>query len=103
MGAAFFAAMPLWIHRLVLVICAIVAVGVLAGLAVVLSRTRAEYALMQQREAQTRQRLAELELRLAEQETVLDRLRNDPGYVEQVIRRRLGYAKPEEFVFRFEE
>ncbi len=95
--------MPAWLHRIFLLFCAIVSVGVIAGLALVLMRTQAEFGRIQQIEAQTRQRLAEVELRLAEQETVLERMRNDPAYVEMVIRRRLGYAKPEEYVFRFED
>ena len=33
----------------------------------------------------------------------LKRLRTDHAYVEKVIRRKLGYAKPEEYIFRFEE
>jgi cell division protein FtsB len=77
--------MPAWLHRFVLAVCAIASIGVIVGLAVVLNQTRAEYA------------------RLAEQELVLERLRTDPAYVEMVIRRRLGYAKPDEFVFRFDE
>lgn len=95
--------MPAWLHRIFLVLCAIVSIGVIAGLAVVLVRTQAEYRRMTGIEAQTRQRLAEIELRLAEQEVILERLRTDPAYVEMVIRRRLGYAKPEEYVFRFED
>ncbi|MCU0792402.1 MAG: septum formation initiator family protein [Opitutaceae bacterium] len=95
--------MPAWLHRIVLALCAIISIGVIAGLAVVLSRTRAEFERVQQTERHVRQRLAEVERRLAEQEVVLERLRTDPAYVETVIRRRLGYAKPDEFVFRFEE
>jgi cell division protein FtsB len=95
--------MPVWLHRFLLVLCAIAAAGVVAALAVVLSQTRAEYARLRELEAQTRHRLAEVETRLAEQEIVLQRLREDPAYVENVIRRRLGYAKPDEFVFRFED
>jgi cell division protein FtsB len=95
--------MPAWLHRIFLLLCAIISVGVIAGLALVLMRTQAEFGRIQQIEAQTRLRLAEVELRLAEQETVLERLRTDPAYVETVIRRRLGYAKPEEYVFRFED
>jgi cell division protein FtsB len=95
--------MPAWFHRVVLVFCALVSLGAIGGLAVVLSQTRAEYQRVKGEEVRLRQRLAELELRLNEQELVLDRLRNDPEYLEQVIRRRLGYARPEEFVFRFEE
>lgn len=95
--------MPSWLHRLVIAVCALVSLGVITGLAVVLAQTRAEYAQVRQTEAQVRQRLAEVEIKLAEQEVVLERLRNDPAYLETVIRRRLGYAKPEEFVFRFED
>ena len=40
---------------------------------------------------------------LAQQEKYLDRLRHDPALVEMLIRQKLGYAKGEEFVFRFEE
>jgi len=34
---------------------------------------------------------------------VLERLRTDPEYVDKVIRRKLGYAKPDEFIFHFAE
>lgn len=95
--------MPAWLNRLLLVLAALASVGVIAALGVVLSQTKAEYARVLEIEAQTRHRLAEVETRLAEQEIILERLRSDPGYVESVIRRRLGYAKPDEFVFRFEE
>jgi cell division protein DivIC len=95
--------MPALLHRLLLVFCALVALGVLAGLGVVLSQTRAEYTQMREVERQAQRRLAEVQTRLAEQEVVLQRLREDPSYVETVIRRRLGYAKPDEFVFRFHE
>lgn len=95
--------MPTWLHRVVLLLGALLAAGVLAGLAVVLSQTKAEYARLQQVELATKRRLGEVERRLAEQEVVLERLKNDPAYVEMVIRRRLGYAKPEEYVFRFDE
>jgi cell division protein DivIC len=95
--------MSAWLNRLLVVVCALVAAGVLAGLAVVLAQTRAEYERVREAEANTRMRLAEVEARLAEQEIVLERLRTDPAYVEMVIRRRLGYAKPDEFVFRFND
>ena len=95
--------MPAWLHRFVLALCAVASIGVIVGLAVVLSQTKVEYVRLREVEAQTRRRLAEVENRLAEQETVLERLRTDPAYVEMVIRRRLGYAKPDEFVFRFDE
>jgi cell division protein DivIC len=54
-------------------------------------------------EAAAQRRLAEAEARLAAQEKYLDQLRHDPVLVERLIRQKLGYAKGEEFVFRFEE
>lgn len=64
---------------------------------------RQEYDRLRAIESANRQRLAETEARLSDQETILDRLRTDPAYVEKVIRRKLGYAKPDEVIFRFEE
>ncbi len=66
-------------------------------------KTRRELSQLRIQETRTRNRLAELQLRLIEQEKTLQRLREDPAFVERVIRRRLLYAKPEEFVFRFED
>ena len=64
---------------------------------------RAEYNRLEQVELLNRTRLAEVQARLKSQEKVLDRLRNDPEFVDRVIRKKLGYAKPDEFIFRFED
>ena len=77
------------------------AVGAASGL--YFWEARQEYNRLKVQEATSRRRLAEAEAKLREQEKILERLRNDPVYVEKVIRRRLGYAKPEEFIFRFED
>lgn len=73
------------------------------GSAMFFWQTRQEYNQLRGVELATQRRLAEAELRLKEQEKVLQRLRNDPAYVEMKIRQRLGYARPEEFIFRFED
>jgi cell division protein DivIC len=75
------------------------AVGLTSG--VFFLQARAEYNQLKQQEAASRRRLAESEARLREQEKIIDRLRNDPVYVEKVIRSRLNYVKPGEFLFRF--
>ncbi|HMD60904.1 MAG TPA: septum formation initiator family protein [Opitutaceae bacterium] len=62
-----------------------------------------EYSRLEEVESANRRRLAEEQGHLRDQERVLDRLRTDPAYVEKVIRIRLGYAKPDEFIFRFED
>ena len=76
-------------------------VGLTSG--VIFLQARAEYDQLKQQEAASRRRLAESEARLREQEKIIDRLRHDPVYLEKVIRRRLNYAKPDEFIFRFED
>jgi cell division protein FtsB len=64
---------------------------------------REEYERLKSVQAEDRQRLSEAQARLDDEEKVLERLRTDPDYVERVIRRKLGYAKPNEYIFRFED
>ncbi|MCC5022500.1 MAG: septum formation initiator family protein [Candidatus Synoicihabitans palmerolidicus] len=64
---------------------------------------QAEYKQRQEVERVTAEQLRIAETCLKEQEDMLQRLRTDPSYVELTIRRRLGYAKPNELVFRFED
>lgn len=62
-----------------------------------------ELKALRAQEAANQKRLNEAEAKLKEQETYLYRLKNDPSLVEQLIRRKLGYVRGEEFVFRFED
>ncbi|MDP2137957.1 MAG: septum formation initiator family protein [Candidatus Didemnitutus sp.] len=50
-----------------------------------------------------RRKLAEAQVKLVEQEKYLARLRTDPKLLEQVIRKKLGYVRSQEFVFRFDD
>lgn len=81
--------------------------GLLAALAVAAGlyfvNLNEEYAHLKAVEARNRHRLEEDERHLAEQQKILDRLRHDPAYVEMVIRRNLGYTKPDESIFRFDK
>jgi cell division protein FtsB len=65
-------------------------------------QTYGEYAALKADESENRQRVVELESRLAAQRLTLERLREDPAFVEQTLRERLGFARPDEVVFRFE-
>jgi cell division protein FtsB len=75
------------------------ALCVLAGLYFV--RTNEEYNRLKLAQADNRRQLALLEKHLDEQQQTLQRLRSDPAYVEWIIRRNLGYAKPEDKIFTF--
>ena len=62
-----------------------------------------EYNRLKQIESASKQMLADKKALLGEQEKTLERLRTDPAFVEKVIRRRLGYSKPDEMIFRFQD
>ena len=90
------------VNRFFLLVYAAVflALSVFAG--VFFYRTYGEFLNLKTQEVENRHRLAETELRLAEQRDILERLSQDPTFVERMIRDRLGYARPDEVVFRFE-
>lgn len=100
---SFWAKHPVNLRRLIISLYLVLFVGVGVASGVFFWQARAEYTQLKQQEAASRRRLAETEAKLKEQERMIDRLRNDPVFVEKVIRRRLHYAKPDEFIFRFEE
>ena len=80
----------------------VVIVGIALAGGLYFMEAREEFSRLKTIQAESRRRIAEAEVRLKYQEQVLERLRTDPAYVEKVIRRKLGYARPEEYVFRFE-
>ena len=79
----------------------IVGIGVAGGLFFL--DARAEYTRLTVIQAENKRRVAEAETRLKYQEQVLERLRTDPAFLEKVIRSKLGYTAPNEFIFRFSE
>jgi len=66
-------------------------------------QTQQEYQNLRTQERGVQVRLEDAEQRLRDQERTLERLRSDPAYVERVIRQRLGYAKPDEYIVRIRE
>jgi cell division protein DivIC len=90
------------LRQLIIAVYLLLFLSLAAGSGVFFWQTRREYNRLVEMEQRAKARLAEAELRLKEQEKILERLRTDPSYVEMVIRRRLGYAKPDEYIFRFE-
>ena len=79
----------------------ILGIGIAGGLFFL--DARAEYTRLKAVQVENRRRVAEAETRLKYQEQVLERLRSDPAFVEKIIREKLGYARPDEFIFRFNE
>lgn len=85
-----------------LILYAVVFVVLAVGSVTFFLQTKAEYDRLKEVERVMEERLVVTAQRLADQEEMLRRLKEDPAYVEMVIRRRLGYAKPDEVVFRFD-
>jgi cell division protein FtsB len=66
-------------------------------------RTYGEFRTITAREDGNREMVADLQVRLVEQQRALDRLKNDPVFIERAIREQLHYARPGEMVFRFDD
>jgi len=89
-------------RRLIATLYALLLAGLATGAGVLFYAAHEEYNQLKQAEAVSRRHLAEAEARLAAQEKILQRLQTDPAYVEKVLRRN-GYAKPGEFIFRYDD
>ena len=92
----------MYLRRLIITVYLLLFMSLAAGSGVFFWQTRQEYQRLALQEQRSRTRLAEAQQKLEEQKRILQRLQTDPAYVEMVIRRRLGYAKPDEMIFRFE-
>ncbi len=88
-------------RRLIILVYVLLLVAFSLGAGAVWLDARAQYRQLKQAELGHRQKLAEAQERLREQERILQRLKSDPEYVEMVIRQRLRYARPGEQIFRF--
>lgn len=79
--------------------------GVLLALIVFFSslilRTHREYKNFRARELMIEAKLIQARKEFAQKEAYLSRLLEDPEFLERVVRERLGYARPDELLFRF--
>jgi cell division protein DivIC len=90
-------------RRLLLACFVVLLAGLTVLVAVFFYQTRQEYVRLRAMNADINRQLVDAQMRLEQQETILRRLKTDPAYVERVIRSKLGYAKPDEQIFRAQE
>lgn len=81
-------------------IFALLGVGVFAGSYAYQGYQKLETARSE--ESAAAERLALLEAKTDTRRTALARLKQDPEYVERIIRQKLNYVKENEVVFKFE-
>jgi len=85
----------------------VAALSVLLALVGVLSaflflQAKRELDHFKNREGELHQQLANLQVQLEAREEFLQRLQSDPDFLDRVVRQRLGYARPDELIFRFD-
>jgi cell division protein FtsB len=90
-------------RRLIALLYLLLFAGLVVGAAASFWPAWREYQQAAVAEARSRADLAKAEAELHAREKILERLRTDPAYVELIIRRRLGYTRPDEMVFKFDE
>lgn len=78
-------------------------VGFVAAAGAWFFEAHAEYRQLKVFEAVEEQKLSAARWALAEHQRVLERMKSDPQFVEDVIREKMKYARPGEWVFRFED
>ena len=64
-------------------------------------KTHREYKNFKVRENRVETKLIQARKEFTQKEAYLTRLIKDPEFLERVVRERLGYARPDELIFRF--
>jgi len=93
----------MFLGRFLATLYAVVFLALSAFAGISFMQTYQELTTLQTQETETHQKLQVAEQELGDQRRMLAQLRSDPQYVESMIRRKLGYAKHGETVFRFRE
>jgi cell division protein FtsB len=78
----------------------LVLTGVLSALLILQARRELDH--YNREENDLHGQLKDLQVQLAQREEFLDRLENDPAFLEREVRQRLGYSKPDEMIYRFD-
>lgn len=67
------------------------------------TKTHREFQNFQERENRIEAKFIQARKEFAQKEAYLARLLEDPEFLERVVRERLGYARPDELLFRFSD
>ena len=66
-------------------------------------KTHREFQNFKARENRIEAKFIQARKEFAQKEAYMTRLINDPEFLERVVRERLGYARPDELLFRFSD
>ena len=88
-------------ERVILLIMVGVLLALVAFCSSLMVQTYREYQNFRVREHRIETKLAQARKEFEHKEAYLVRLLEDPEFLERVVRERLGYARPDELLFRF--
>ena len=91
------------LQKFILSACSCLLAAVVVAFGIVLHQTYQEYRIFQKREMTYDAQLAQLQSDIAAKEEYLDKIQQDPVFLERVVRERLGYARPGDLLYRFPE
>ncbi len=81
---------------------ALLALVVLSFSALFLQSYR-EFEYFKSKELELEKQLSHLKEKISQREKYLDLVLHEPDFLERVVRQKLGYARPEETIYRFEK
>ncbi|MFW5873955.1 MAG: FtsB family cell division protein [Verrucomicrobiota bacterium] len=90
-------------ERVILAMLSAMLVVLIIFFAGLLLQTYREYRHFKEREARFEANLRQARKEFDQKEAYLARMLEDPEFMERVVRERLGYARPDELLFRFSE
>ncbi len=89
--------------RIILILLSGTLCLIIFSIAMVLMQTSREYKNFKVRELQYEQRLLLAHKEFQAKEDYVNRMLNNPESLERLVREKLGYARPDEMIFRFED
>jgi len=89
--------------RIILILLSGTLCLIIFSIAMVLMQTSREYENFKERELQYEQRLLLARKEFKAKEDYVNRILNNPESLERLVREKLGYARPDEMIFRFED
>ncbi len=91
------------LQRMVLSALGLILAGVVGGFAVALQQTHRELQRFESKVSGYEAQLEQLKTDIRLKEVYLSKLEADPAFLERVVRERLGYARPDDLLYRFPE
>ncbi len=93
--------MKRFVFTILLTTFMLLCVGALVIMAIGLNETRNELTYKQKRHSDLSQRKKQIKQDLLGKDEYLEKLLSDPVFLDRVVRERLGWSNPEEWIFRF--